>query len=128
MGPEQLRVIFLVALFIVLIVLAVRFFTSGTFSWLVATLLDILLLGAFLLTGITFFLLLFRIDPMPYIRQGAYWLSFQQNVRKEYMSLLEMTEKFYPIDCSIDQNNIQTPEQISSQIVNLLVEKNIIES
>ncbi len=80
MGPEQIRVIFLVALFIVLVVLAVRFFTSGTFSWLISTLLDIVLLGAILLTGTTFFLLLFRIDPMPYIRQGAYLLSVQQNV------------------------------------------------
>lgn len=47
------------------------------------TLKRILLLGAGLATAILFFIILFQIDPFPYIRQAAYFMGLQQVVAFE---------------------------------------------
>ncbi|MEW5959395.1 MAG: hypothetical protein AB1801_16860 [Chloroflexota bacterium] len=84
MAPE-LRIVFLVFLFLTMFLLLVR--TKGMVLGglnFVHVFLDFLLVPVMLGTVFTFALLLFRLDPMPYIRQAAYQLSFQQLVSFEH--------------------------------------------
>ena len=85
LSPEFLRFLFLALLALILILGAIRF--AGGFLGLLGNLLRSLLDISIGLAGLgvvtIFFILLFRIDPMPYIRHFAYLLSFQQNVSFE---------------------------------------------
>ena len=82
MSPETLRILFLLLLGFVILMALIRIGAAGIglLGNLLRSLLDLAIGLAGVGLVVLFFILMFRIDPMPYIRQGAYYLSFQQNV------------------------------------------------
>jgi hypothetical protein len=82
LDPNILRIAFLIALFATLILYALNFPVPGL-QYLWNTLGRIFLLAAGLATAALFVVLLFRIDPLPYIRQAAYILGIRQLVSFE---------------------------------------------
>ena len=85
MSLEFLRILFLVLLGFIVVLVLIRI--SGSLFGILGTFLSRSVEVATFLTGVLliviFFLLLFRVDPSPYIRQAAYISSFQQLVSFE---------------------------------------------
>lgn len=73
----DLRIVFVILLIATLVLY--RFsFPKATLPDFGGLLLGTLFLGAVAGTAILFFIILFRIDPLPYIRQGAYFMGLRQ--------------------------------------------------
>ena len=79
MGVD-LRIVFVVLLIATTVLIILRRGSILGFGELWQMILDFLLLPTAIATGIVFFFLLTRQDPMPYIRDLTYWLSLGQNL------------------------------------------------
>ncbi len=75
-----LRIAFLVSLVLTLFFYQIQFGSGIGPKWLLETFQRILVLVGILTTGALFIILLFRIDPMPYIRLNAYYSGLEQLV------------------------------------------------
>lgn len=75
-----LRIAFLVSLVLTLFFYQLQFGSAIGPKWLMDTFQRILVLVGVIATGALFLIILFRVDPMPYIRLNAYYSGLEQLV------------------------------------------------